>query len=88
MRSFRSFHLILVLAIGALAAPLFQSSAEPRPLLRFDALDHNRDGFLSSMELAETSAGLPPLPHADHDRDGLLDSREFQAALDAPPTQR
>ncbi len=88
MRSLRSFHLILVLAVGTLAVPLFQQSDDGFPQARFDILDYNRDGYISAGELDGRVASRRSFQHADHDRDGQLNSLEFQAALDAPPAQR
>lgn len=90
MRSLRSFHLLILLALGALLVPGGQRSAisEAVDPPRFEHLDRNRDAHLSVAELSRTQVRGIIFQQADYDRDGLLSSLEFQAVLDAPPTPR
>lgn len=88
MSSLRSFHLVAVVCLGVVAAPLLRSSEEADVSPRFEQLDHDGDGYLTLQELADARLDFHPFPLADHDRDGLLSLLEFRAALDAAPARR
>ena len=90
MRSLRSFHLLILLALGAVLVPRGQqgeATAEPQ-LPHFEHLDLNRDAHLSVTELTQVPVPSDLFQQADYDRDGLLSLLEFQSVLDAPPTPR
>lgn len=59
-----------------------RGAEQPKPAMRFEQLDRNRDGYL---DLREATAGSAldeqSFQQADRDRDRRLNVREFQAAM-------
>lgn len=66
----------LVLAVAVLALPGFSFGAEP-DLSLFERLDRNKDGYLSTEELASDEARSRNWIAVDRDRDGRISRSEF-----------